>query len=438
MLRVIGMVVVACILSILGYTGLFYVTTPSAKAVLQRVGHRYATAQDYAAKSKMTVAMNMMGMDMTQTVTSTTRAKKPLKMRVTMESDALMGGYSVVCDGKQAYVRMAAMGKAWIKEPMPKNLEGLEQYNQYSAMGDGVNVYTLLEGGDPLKDVTQATLDRGAPWKPRKPLVVSLVFKDKGTQRLWINRQDYLIRRSEWHPSMDLGGMLDEAQKRAGDSGAPKDSEPMLKGYAEQMKGMKYTLTEEFQDVGVDLGLQDQEFAFKLGPGEKVISQDEMMAELRKQMGEMGGGTEAAELTGKPAPDFTVTDVEGKTLKLSSLRGKPVLLDFCASWCGPCRMELPHVQELYQEYHAKGLEVIGLSSDATEADLTKWLKEEKVTFRAAWLDPSNSASRKISEAYNVTGIPRVLVIDAQGTIRADLTGYHEKSALAEALKKAGL
>jgi peroxiredoxin len=122
-------------------------------------------------------------------------------------------------------------------------------------------------------------------------------------------------------------------------------------------------------------------------------------------------------LEGQPAPDFSLQSLDGKTYKLSDLKGKVLLLDFWATWCGPCREELPIIEKLHKEFSGKGLVVLGIN-DEDKATVQQFVKQQKLTFTNL-LDSGGAVAR----AYKVTAIPRVILIDKDGKIVKDITGY---------------
>jgi len=124
---------------------------------------------------------------------------------------------------------------------------------------------------------------------------------------------------------------------------------------------------------------------------------------------------------GKVAPDFTMNDPEGNPVTLSQLRGKVVLIDFWASWCGPCRKENPNVVAAYKKYHEKGFDIIGVSLDR---DMTSWKKaiaDDNLTWtHVSDLQYWNSA---VGKQYGIMSIPSNLLLDKNGVIIGkNLTG----------------
>lgn len=117
---------------------------------------------------------------------------------------------------------------------------------------------------------------------------------------------------------------------------------------------------------------------------------------------------------GKKAPDFTALDPDGKSVSLSQHRGKYVLLDFWAAWCGPCRRENPNVVKAYQKYHAKGFDVFGVSLDKSKAAWVKAIKDDQLT----WTQVSDLAFWDSAPAklYGVRAIPANVLIDPDGII----------------------
>lgn len=134
---------------------------------------------------------------------------------------------------------------------------------------------------------------------------------------------------------------------------------------------------------------------------------------------------------GKPAPDITVKGLDGKMVKLSSLRGKPVFLDFWATWCPPCRVSLPHTQKL-AKMHGKEITVLAISNEDTKTIQT-FMKENKYSY-PSYRDSDNSAGTK----YKVSGIPTFVVIDAKGNLVDYIVGYGGDEPIDSALAKVGI
>ena len=128
------------------------------------------------------------------------------------------------------------------------------------------------------------------------------------------------------------------------------------------------------------------------------------------------------------APEISLPGVNDSPVKLSSFKGKVVLIDFWASWCGPCRASIPSVIKLYDTYKAKGFEVFGVSIDSKKMDWLKAIAQDKITYpqvndKAGWYS-------KTTEVYGVNAIPNTFLLDKTGKIVAiDLEGEQLENKL---------
>jgi peroxiredoxin len=139
---------------------------------------------------------------------------------------------------------------------------------------------------------------------------------------------------------------------------------------------------------------------------------------------------------GRQAPDFTQNDTAGNPVSLSSFRGKYVLLDFWASWCGPCRQENPAVVEAYHKYHDKGLEILGVSLDQKEKSWKDAIYQDHLT----WTHVSDLKywDNALVKVYGIQGVPQNFLIDPNGKIVArGLRGEDLDKTLGVMLGQAG-
>lgn len=122
------------------------------------------------------------------------------------------------------------------------------------------------------------------------------------------------------------------------------------------------------------------------------------------------------------APDFVLPSLDGKEVRLSSYRGKVVILDFWATWCPPCRVELPHFIELYEEFQDDGLEIIGISLDRTSSrEVASFVKDWKIPYIIVMGTPD-----VVSSYGGIRGIPTTFVIDRSGKVYRKYVGYRKK------------
>ena len=136
-------------------------------------------------------------------------------------------------------------------------------------------------------------------------------------------------------------------------------------------------------------------------------------------------------MIGKPAPAFTLLDLNGNKVSLSDYKGKVVIIDFWATWCPPCVREIPHFIALYKEYKDKGLSMVGISVDHQGINVVKTFNQKyKINYQILMAD-----SQVTSTYGNIRGIPTTFVIDPSGNIQRMYVGYRDKAVFETDIKK---
>jgi len=137
--------------------------------------------------------------------------------------------------------------------------------------------------------------------------------------------------------------------------------------------------------------------------------------------------------TGRKAPEIALLNLEGNRVTLSDLKGRVVLIDFWASWCGPCRYNNPRLVRLYQKYHEKGFEILGVSLDNNTAS---W-KQAVIQDKLEWIQVNDNQGWDASAAksYRVNAIPVSFLLDKDGIVRAvDMEGRALEAKIKSLLK----
>jgi len=128
---------------------------------------------------------------------------------------------------------------------------------------------------------------------------------------------------------------------------------------------------------------------------------------------------------GEPAPNFQLRDMNGRNVSLSDLRGKVVLLNFWATWCGPCRVEMPAMERLYRAYDRKDFEILAVSTDAQGTAVTRpFQQENKLTFPIL-----HDSDFRVGLSYGARTLPMTFMVDRQGIVRQHIFGARDWEAL---------
>lgn len=136
---------------------------------------------------------------------------------------------------------------------------------------------------------------------------------------------------------------------------------------------------------------------------------------------------------GKKSIDFTLNDVDGKPVSLSSFKGKYLLLDFWASWCGPCRAGHPELIKIYDQFKGDKFEILAVSLDSRKSDWIKAIEEDKLPWGLVIDQPGTK--QEVAKMYHITQIPQSLLVDPNGIIVGrNLTGKSLEKKLSELLK----
>lgn len=133
---------------------------------------------------------------------------------------------------------------------------------------------------------------------------------------------------------------------------------------------------------------------------------------------------------GSPAPDFELKTVEGKSYKLSDLKGKAVMINFFATWCPPCRAEMPTIQDVYKQYESQGFIVLVVDLNEADVAIKSFRDKLGLTFPIV-VDKDD----KVSRLYDIVPLPTSYFVDKKGIVQAKWTGEIRKEQLKSIVKK---
>jgi len=372
---------------------------PAASQLLQRAYDHWAKVRSAQAAVKCEVDMG--GMKSAVSVEFAYRRPDGISLNIGGPKPTIL-----LRSGDTRWIYVGALGK-YVKQPVkPSEADFGDVENMLPLMlGARVKMLDLLEGKTLSDGLVRARLLPEATVDDHACEVVSLPgtipflpgAAVKAESRLYLDKTDLTLRLAE--TTMIL----------------PPEAGPM--------RGGRLTVRQKYQDVKVDTSIPEETFAFKPPQGAKLVAEFGPAAQPQSPM------------VGKRAPDFSLKMLSGQPVRLSYYKGKVLLLDFWASWCVPCQIEMPDLQMVYEQAKAKGVAFLGISLDTKAADAREFLQQERLALPSA-LDAKGFEGT--AKRYKITGIPSTFVIDRKGLVTAGFMGVTRPDRLVEALRRAGI
>ena len=366
---------------------------PQAKAVLDQMAAAYQALKTYSAK----IATVSTGGSMTQKQTVTLSFQRPNRARAAI-ADATGPLTEVISDGTSLFLS-SPRDKQYLKQAAPTEEAVSAALSQ--ARGTllpalaGSPQFILRFFGQPGMTVSLGTPETVAA-VPTDTVTIALPNHNGTTVHftLSVATGDHLLRQLTETAQFTRGG-----------------------------KSQTFTHTETVIAQTLNPALTAADFAFVPPPGSKKVEQaaEPPMYDARLKAG------------ARPFP-ITAKDLSGRPLSLAQYQGKVVLLDFWATWCGPCVGEMPNVIAAYKKYHAQGFDVVGISLDQDKGSLTSFLKQNKMPWRQVF--DGKGWGSQVPRKYGVAAIPFGLLVGRDGRIAAvEVRGDALPAAIRLALAK---
>jgi len=365
-----------------------------AGAVLNRISSAYRSIRSY--KDTATLTRKIDDKDVTANVTLA--VQRPNRYLLEVKGDKI--NTVVVSDGS-TLIALRPDRKAYTKAKAPQLLMGSDILGNTEIPSPGSRLISLLLAGNLrnqditlAKDFAGSTVTGPQGFGDKLAYVLSFRYNEDYDAKVYVTDGDYLIRRvSLVHDGKD-------------------------------------EIVENHSDIELDKGIPAETFVRPLPEGANLVASLPALPKI-----------EVAS-SGPKAKDFSAEALDGGTIHLSDFKGKVVVLDFWATWCGPCQRSMPHVEQVWREVKDKDVVVIGVCVWDDKDSYDKWMPENsskytfKFAFDSAGKDSSNSIASKL---FGVKGIPATFVIDKEGHIAANIVGFKEgDTRIEEALKKLGV
>jgi len=386
----------------------------SAQQILQKTAENYRGVTGYAVTGGIATHMTIQGKS--QDVTNALHAYYGGPGRSRFEAEADGAETLFLQSGDSIWTYLGGLGQYAVSpasaiDSTRRTLPGIDPFARhplagYARLGDHVAAARRLDDAARVVDgqsvpayVVEVSYDT--------TVVPQDSMSSMAPKRLWIDQSRFLVLAD----SLTL------------DRRSPVLPEPVHIAQMASLTSLAWNTTPA-----------DSLFAFQAPAGAQRVERLGATPGGRGAKGASAGGGDGPDpMIGQAAPLFLLHDLTGVKRSLADLEGKVVLLDFWATWCGPCRRELPTIQKLHERYALKGLAVVGINCSEGRSTAASFLRSNRYSM-PTWLDVDGA----VQNQYQVDGIPTLFILDAKGVIVAHLVGLRDEAELLQALKKAGL
>jgi thiol-disulfide isomerase/thioredoxin len=369
---------------------------PEGATITQRAAEARKGFHTLQYKEEVTMETSLAGQNMKISTETSRAVVNPGKMR--LETNAQGMSIIIVSDGDQTWM-YSSMGNEYTRKSAAMGPEGMMEGMGLGGMMPNLSDIRLTQKTTGEETITLdgqkhdcwvIRTDMGAlelPAAPKGAKLSDAIFTT------WIDKKTLLDLQRDVTMKVSVGAMSTDTH----------------------IKTVK-------KDLVIDGPIADSTFSFTPPEGAKEVD----------KLSLFGGISSTPELVGKAAPDFTVQSVDGKPYSLSSLKGKPVLLDFWATWCAPCRKAMPSIDKLFQDYKDQGLMVLGVDGAEERTLVQDFLKKTPMAHPAVL-----SGESTILKDYQVKAFPTFVLIGPDGKIADYQMGFGGDEMLRDMLEKAG-
>jgi peroxiredoxin/outer membrane lipoprotein-sorting protein len=371
-----------------------------AGKLIGRVSNTYGSLEDYYFEGTFTIVTEVGGFAQRLEAPFVTAGRAPGKSRLEIDHEAL--GVFVVCDGDTTwqYFRVFNQYKRDAAVPIGPGLPGRgKDSTQDRKMAQPASFLTYYIAFDSDEATARSIGKKIFELEGRrvdcevvevKYLLEDSLARYAGPDTLWIDPESALVMRSVHHIRRDSHEMVTEM-----------------------------VMCFEFDVARSEWAPPDSLFVFKPPEGAKLVA-------------DFMPGRAPTDLTGETAPSFKLQDLKGTRHRLGDYTGKVVLIDFWATWCSPCRKELPVIEKLQREFGEHGLVVLAITNEAKKI-AEAFIQKHKYSFPVL-IDVDGG----VFDEYQVSSIPVVFVVDRMGRIADHYVGLRDENELADAIRRAGI